>query len=58
MAHLFIAGATIGTFLMLCAYINYVKRFGFDSATFARKINYVLAIMTMAIATFTLIRIN
>jgi threonine/homoserine/homoserine lactone efflux protein len=58
MAHLFIAGATIGTFLMLCAYINYVKRFGFDNATFARKINYLLAIMTIAIATFTFIRIN
>jgi threonine/homoserine/homoserine lactone efflux protein len=58
MAHLFIAGATIGTFLMMCAYIKYVKRFGFDSATFARKVNYLLAIMTIAIATFTFIRIN
>ncbi|BAO55165.1 LysE family translocator [Nonlabens marinus] len=57
MAHFFILGATLGTFLMLCAYIKYVKRFGFDSTTFARKVNYLLAFMTMAIAVFTLIRI-
>ena len=58
MAHFFIIGATLGTFLMLFAYIKYVKRFKFDSNTFARKIHYLLAIMTMAIAIFTLIRIN
>jgi hypothetical protein len=57
MAHFFIVGATLGTFLMLCAYIKYVKRFKFDSRTFARKVNYLLAFMTMAIAIFTLIRI-
>lgn len=57
MAHLFIAGATLGTFVMLCAYIKYVKRFGFDSTTFARKVNYLLAAMTTGIAIFTLIRI-
>ncbi len=57
MAHLFITGATLGTFGMLYAYIKYVKRFGFDSSTFARKINYLLAFMTMGIAIFTLIRI-
>ncbi|WP_194850278.1 LysE family translocator [Nonlabens antarcticus] len=58
MAHLFILGATLGTFLMLCAYIKYVKRFGFDSDTFARKINYLLGVMTLAIAIFTFIRIT
>lgn len=57
MAHLFILGATIGTFLMLCAYIKYVKRFGFDSDTFARKIHYLLSFLTFAIAVFTLIKI-
>ena len=57
-AHLFITGATIGTFLMLLAYIKYVKKFGFDSDTFARKIHYLLSALTFAIAVFTLIRIN
>lgn len=57
MAHFFILGATLGTFLMLCVYIKYVKRFGFDSNTFARKVNYILSILTISIAVFTLIRI-
>ncbi|MGJ8683660.1 MAG: LysE family transporter [Nonlabens sp.] len=57
MAHLFIAGASLGTFMMLFAYIKYVKKFGFDSQTFARKINYILSGLTLAIALFTLIRI-
>ena len=55
-AHLFILGAVVGTFLMLCAYIKYVKKFGFDSDTFARKIHYILSFLTLAIAIFTLIR--
>ncbi|GAL73529.1 hypothetical protein JCM19275_2376 [Nonlabens ulvanivorans] len=42
---------------MLFAYIKYVKKFGFDSHTFARKINYILSALTMVIALFTLIRI-
>ncbi len=57
MAHLFILGASMGTFMMLFAYIKYVKKFGFDSHTFARKINYILSVLTMVIALFTLIRI-
>jgi threonine/homoserine/homoserine lactone efflux protein len=57
MAHLFILGAVSGTFLMLLAYIKYVKKFGFDSATFARKINYILGGLTFIIAIFTMIRI-
>ncbi|GAK92007.1 hypothetical protein JCM19298_2495 [Nonlabens ulvanivorans] len=43
--------------MMLFAYIKYVKKFGFDSHTFARKINYILSVLTMVIALFTLIRI-
>ncbi|SCY40057.1 Threonine/homoserine/homoserine lactone efflux protein [Nonlabens sp. Hel1_33_55] len=57
-AHLFIIGASIGTFLMLCAYIKYVKKLKFDSDTFARKVHYLLSALTLAIAVFTLIRIN
>ncbi len=57
MAHLFIIGAALGTFLMLLAYIKYVKKFGFDSNTFARKINYVLGGLTLFIAVFTIYRI-
>lgn len=57
MAHVFILGASLGTFLMLCAYIKYVKKFGFDSNTFARKVNYILGGLTLAIAIFTTIRI-
>lgn len=57
MAHLFIIGASLGTFMMLFAYIKYVKKFGFDSHTFARKINYILSGLTLAIALFTLVRI-
>ncbi|AZQ42884.1 LysE family translocator [Nonlabens ponticola] len=57
MAHLFIAGATIGTFSMLTLYAIYVKKWGFDSATFAKKIHYTLAALTMAIAIFTSIKI-
>lgn len=57
MAHLFIAGASCGTFLMLLAYIKYVKKFRFDSTTFARKINYILGGLTLLIAIFTIIRI-
>lgn len=56
-AHLFIIGASCGTFLMLLAYIKYVKKFAFDSNTFARKINYVLSGLTLLIAIFTIIRI-
>jgi threonine/homoserine/homoserine lactone efflux protein len=56
-AHLFIIGASCGTFLMLLAYIKYVKKFSFDSNTFARKINYVLSGLTLLIAIFTIIRI-
>lgn len=55
-AHLFIIGAAIGTFLMLYVYARYVKRFGFDSNTFARKIHYVLSALTLIIALVTLIR--
>ncbi|AGC76178.1 threonine/homoserine/homoserine lactone efflux protein [Nonlabens dokdonensis] len=57
MAHLFILGAALGTFLMLLAYIKYVKKFAFDSNTFARKINYVLGGLTLFIAVFTIYRI-
>lgn len=57
MAHLFILGAASGTFLMLLAYITYVKKFGFDSNTFARKINYLLGGLTLVIAVFTIFRI-
>ncbi|WP_124978807.1 LysE family translocator [Nonlabens xiamenensis] len=56
-AHMFIIGAASGTFIMLLAYIKYVKKFGFDSHTFARKINYLLAGLLLSIAIFTLIRI-
>jgi threonine/homoserine/homoserine lactone efflux protein len=56
-AHLFIIGASCGTFLMLLAYIKYVKKFSFDSSTFARKINYILGGLTLLIAIFTIIRI-
>jgi threonine/homoserine/homoserine lactone efflux protein len=57
MAHLFILGASVGTFMMLLAYIKYVKKFGFDSNTFARKINYILGGLTLLIAIFTIFRI-
>ncbi|PPK96989.1 threonine/homoserine/homoserine lactone efflux protein [Nonlabens xylanidelens] len=57
MAHLFIIGAASGTFLMLLAYITYVKKFAFDSNTFARKINYLLGGLTLFIAVFTIFRI-
>lgn len=57
MAHVFILGASTGTFMMLFAYIKYVKKFGFDSNTFARKVNYTLGGLTLAIAIFTMIRI-
>jgi threonine/homoserine/homoserine lactone efflux protein len=57
MAHLFILGASVGTFMMLLAYIKYVKKFGFDSNTFARKINYILGGLTLLIAVFTIFRI-
>ncbi|MEO9954305.1 LysE family transporter [Nonlabens sp.] len=57
MAHLFILGAASGTFLMLLAYITYVKKFAFDSNTFARKINYLLGGLTLFIAVFTIFRI-
>jgi len=57
MAHLFIIGASIGTFMMLFAYIKYVKKFRFDSRTFARNINYILSGLTLIIAVFSLIRI-
>ncbi len=56
-AYLFIAGATLGTFLMLFLYVKYVKRFGFDSAKFARNSNYLISVLTMGIVIFTLIRI-
>lgn len=57
MAHLFIIGASFGTFSMLWMYIKYVKKFGFDSRTFATKINYILSGLTLFIALFTLTRI-
>jgi threonine/homoserine/homoserine lactone efflux protein len=57
MAHLFILGASVGSFMMLLAYIKYVKKFGFDSNTFARKINYILGGLTLLIAIFTIFRI-
>jgi threonine/homoserine/homoserine lactone efflux protein len=57
MAHIFILGASTGTFMMLYAYIKYVKKFGFDSNTFARKVNYILGSLTLAIAIITMIRI-
>ena len=57
MAHLFILGAASGTFLMLLAYITYIKKFAFDSNTFARKINYLLGGLTLFIAVFTIFRI-
>lgn len=56
-AHLFIIGAAIGTFLMLLTYGNLVKRFNFNSNTFSRKIHYILAAITLAIAIVTFIRI-
>jgi threonine/homoserine/homoserine lactone efflux protein len=56
MAHLFILGASVGTFTMLVVYINYVKKFGFDSNTFARKINYILSGLTLLIAIFTIFK--
>jgi threonine/homoserine/homoserine lactone efflux protein len=55
-AYLFIAGATLGTFLMLFLYVKYVKRFGFDSAKFAKNSNYLISLLTMAVAVFTLIK--
>lgn len=57
MAHLFIIGASLGTFSMLWMYIKYVKKFGFDSRTFATKINYILSGLTLIIALFTLSRL-
>jgi threonine/homoserine/homoserine lactone efflux protein len=56
-AHLFILGAALGTFFMLFLYIKYVKRFGFDSAKFAKNSNYLISLLTMTIAVFTLIKI-
>jgi threonine/homoserine/homoserine lactone efflux protein len=56
MAHLFIAGATIGTFIMLSAYVIYIKQLGFDTRTFARKIHYLLSILTLGIAIFTIVK--
>jgi threonine/homoserine/homoserine lactone efflux protein len=56
-AYVFIAGATMGTFLMLFLYVKYVKRFGFDSVKFAKNTNYLISILTMAIAIFTLMKI-
>lgn len=56
-AYVFIAGATIGTFIMLFLYVRYVKRFGFDSVKFAKNTNYSISFLTMAIAVFTLIKI-
>lgn len=53
-AHLFIAGAALGTFFMLLAYSNLVRIFKFNNRTFSRKIHYILAILTLLVALFTL----
>ncbi|MGB3590657.1 MAG: LysE family transporter [Nonlabens sp.] len=52
-AYLFIVGAVMGTYGMLAIYIKYVRKFSFDSNTFAKKTNYLLSMLTMAIALFT-----
>lgn len=49
-AYLFTAGAVIGTFAMLYVYLRYVRLFKFDSTTFARKIHYTLAALTLIVA--------
>ncbi|ALM20810.1 lysine exporter protein (LYSE/YGGA) [Nonlabens sp. MIC269] len=57
-AHFFIFGACLGTFLMLLAYVKYVKKFGFDSVNFARNINYLLSGLTFLIALVSLIKMR
>jgi threonine/homoserine/homoserine lactone efflux protein len=56
-AHVFIAGATLGTFIMLLAYANLVRIFNFNSRTFARKVHYMLAVLTLLVAFFTLLKL-
>jgi threonine/homoserine/homoserine lactone efflux protein len=56
-AYLFIGGVVIGTFCMLSVYIKYIRRFSFDSSTFARKTNFVLSALTLLIAVFTLLKL-
>lgn len=56
-AHLFIIGASLGTFAMLVAYSQVVKVFNFNSSTIARNVHYILAVLTLVIALFTLIKL-
>jgi threonine/homoserine/homoserine lactone efflux protein len=56
-AHVFIIGATLGTFIMLLAYANLVRIFNFNSRTFARKVHYILAVLTLLVAFFTLLKL-
>lgn len=56
MAHLFIIGAALGTFMMLLLYGRLVRIFDFNSNTFARKVHYLLSALTLFIALFTLLK--
>ncbi len=56
-AYLFILGAVLGTYGMLSIYIKYIRRFSFDSSTFARKTNFVLSFLTFVIAVFTMVKL-
>lgn len=56
-AHVFIAGAALGTFMMLLGYGILVRLFNFNSHTFARKVHYILAALTLMIALFTLVKL-
>lgn len=56
-AYLFILGAVAGSYVMLYIYLRYVELFDFNSATFNKKISYILSALTMAIAIFTVIKI-
>lgn len=49
-AHLFVIGAPLGTFIMLYIYARYVHKFNFNSSTFARKVNYLLSLVTLTVA--------
>ncbi len=55
-AHLFIAGAALGTFIMLFTYGRLVQVFNFNSHTFARNVHYILSALTLVIAVFTLLK--
>jgi len=56
-AHVFIIGASLGTFSMLLAYGSLVRLFKFNSRTFARKVHYILAVLMLLVAVFTLLKL-